>query len=135
MWNLGWHVQSHQCLWKPEQKETFIDTARAFALDARAHGTPTWVAENECNFYVGPDDGGVQAAAMRSLVGIAYLRDIGGPADMEATLSVARHLRQLGKHVPVFKLSHERRASFDLWQPDRDVDLADHPYDLAEVQY
>jgi len=20
VWNLGWHVQAHQCMWKPEQK-------------------------------------------------------------------------------------------------------------------
>ena len=68
-------------------------------------------------------------------MGIAYLRNMGSEYDLRAALDLGRQLRRLGKHVPVFKVSHEGRGRFNLWQPQKDVDLADSPYSLEEVYY
>ena len=54
-----------------------MEAARAYATLCKAEGSPTTTGENECNFYVGPGDGGMRDLAMESLVGIRLWLGLG----------------------------------------------------------
>ena len=48
---------------------------------------------------------------------------------------LGRHLRSLGKEVPIFSLTDEAARSLRMWDPSSDVDLAASPYDLEQVPF
>ena len=113
-------AQLHGCKFKREQKSEFIEASRAHYA-RRGSECCDW---NKVTMYVGPHDGGLQAALMRSLVGLV---DFHG--DGARLRGIQQHLLRLGlREVPVFSL----HQGLWHWMRDATVQLSGTPYQLVQ---
>ena len=123
-------TQDHQCFFRGSQRDTFVETARAYALTLRA-GAVRGFPWNEINFFSdkGRHDRGLQPALMRNLVGIFDMQGDGARLD-----DVAEKLARLGRPVPRFTLRGAAWGELHLWDPLTPVELRGWPYSLEERQ-
>ena len=104
------NAQQRQCVFKPSQKEAFIETTRRYLLMLRDHpemmdaGAYIPALENEVSFYVGEGDGGLAEAMVKSLVALITIRGHNG-YHADRAIELGRHLRKLGKAVPWFQIT------------------------------
>eukprot|EP00966_Prymnesium_polylepis_P068920 1601240-Prymnesium_polylepis.1 len=106
------HTQIYQCKFKQSQKAAFIKTAAHFAQKLKTTKLPQAYSDallsvfsNEVNFYV---DDATRSALGRSMVGLIFFRGRASNEHLERLRRFQKRLRELGKEVPVFKLTSEQ---------------------------
>ena len=125
----------NQCAWKPNQRDTFVQTARDYL--ARWQQSPDYsmlTIENEVNIYVGLGAPGVEAALLDSLVGFFYSRTTGNLAQLAQIQQLQARFATLGKPLPIFAVTTERHQSLELWDPSLPLDLTAAPYNLDIIR-
>jgi len=129
-------VDISACKFRPTERAEFEAALRAYnhALKlGRNDGSAVW--QSEVNMYVGPSDGHVQRALMEHLVALLYDRSMGTTVDLVALRQLQRHLKKLGKRVPIVAISMELPRSLALWDPVWDVELGSSVVELTQPPY
>ena len=127
---------TRQCKYKPSQKEAWIETAREYNRRRQTDTDNEPALENEVNLYVGPGDGGVEAALAKHFVGLLFFRTSTGQQARD--LGVLRRLRDhlsgsLGWQVPIYAVTNEPPGQLRHWNHAHKLDLRAAPYNLQLV--
>jgi hypothetical protein len=126
---------TRQCKYKRTQKDSFVATAREYNRRRQIQTDHEIAIENEVNFYVGPDDGGAEAALMDNLLGLVYLRTSGNGGDPSILSNLRRHLRRLGmRHLPIYAITNEKEGENGWWKHNVSVDVRQAPYSLDVLE-
>lgn len=139
----GAHLGVRQCVWKPSQKQMFVETMNARfkereklprAWDGRRdEHANVW---NEVSMYVKPNDRALAQLMWDNLLGVVFLRSVGTDDEEADIQELVSKWRDLGTDVPMFRLTAEDKNHVRLWHVDEPVDLTDrNTYNLEDMVF
>jgi hypothetical protein len=128
------HVR--QCKWKPEDAETFIDTARLFYSSYKHSPDPDIAALNtEINIYVEQSSDEEHASFLESWLGWIFNASTGTEEELHRLYAMREEVgARTGLKRPIFWMHMEKPLSLEKWDENAPcIDLEAPPYNMRVI--
>ena len=123
------------CKFKSSERAVFEQSLHDYSRQLKRGGN---VWETEVNLYVGEHSG--TDSTLRTMVNnieaLMFDKTLGVSEDLDTLRKLQRHLRRMGKVVPIVEISTEYPQTLKKWDSERSsaIDLTDPPYSMRVVE-